>query len=103
MKYWYFRFEGKFTKKSPNYGDGVFSNCLVPEQNFQRAKAMFSHTLKAKNIKLDEIIEYFSIDGDELDPTDESNTFWIEWYRKTAKLKKTNFDTWQVYDLAREN
>lgn len=99
MRYWYYSFEGVFTEKSINFGDGVFSNCLIPESNHQKAKKMFLSTLKENQIYLIEIIDYFSIDGEELDPEDENNSFWIELYKKTQTENKPVFDTWHLFKL----
>jgi hypothetical protein len=99
MKFWYFRFEGSFAQDSPNFGDGVFSSCLIPQSNFQKAKSQFMHALSEQGIILTEIIEYFAVDADDLDPTDEANTFWIHWCEKARVLKQAVFDVWHVYNL----
>jgi hypothetical protein len=99
MKYWYFKFEGEFPQGSPEHGyKGIFSSCLVPESNYQRAKAMFLQALKENDIKLIEIIEYFAVDEEELDPEDEQNTFWINLYNETKRKKGPVFDKWHVFD-----
>ena len=99
MKFWYFRFEGKFTEQSENCGDGVFSSCLVPESNFRRAKTIFEGALPGKRIVLTEVIEYFSVDGEALDPTDEVNNFWITWYNKTKREGELSFEVFHVFAL----
>lgn len=99
MNYWYFRFEGRFPKGSPEHGcKGVFSSCLVPEANYENAKLMFLHALKENEIELLELIEHFSVNGDELDSTDEKNTFWIKLYNDARKEKEPVFDAWHVFD-----
>lgn len=99
MQIWYFRFEGRFKEESKIDGcKGVFSSCLVPDSNYNRAKTIFLSSLKKKAIDLIEIIEFFDIDGEELDPNDEKNSFWIKWYQETMKEKTVIFDTYHVFD-----
>lgn len=102
MKFWYFKFEGIFTKNSVHFGDGVFSSCLIPESKYQKAKKVFSLTLKENQIYLIEITDYFSIDAEELDPKDKNNLFWIEWYRKTEIQNEPVFDLWHLFKLDKE-
>jgi len=59
---------------------------------------LFLHALKENKIDLVEILEHFSVDGEELDPQDDKNKFWIKWYNKAKKKSKPAFDKWQVFD-----
>ena len=59
---------------------------------------MFLQALKENDIKLIEIIEYFAVDEEELDPEDEQNTFWINLYNETKRKKGPVFDKWHVFD-----
>lgn len=98
MKYWYFKFEGQFPKGSPEHGyKGVFSSCLVPESNYEKAKSMFLRALKKNEIDLLDLMEHFSVDGEQLDPEDEQNTFWIKWYNEAKAKKEPVFDKWHVF------
>lgn len=99
MKFWYFKFEGEFPKGSPEHGyKGVFSSCLVPESNYQKAKSVFLRALRENDINLVEVMEHFAVDGEELDPEDDHNTFWIKWYNETKKKKELIFDKWHVFN-----
>jgi hypothetical protein len=99
MKFWYFKFEGEFTKGSPEYGyHGVISSCFIPESNYQKARAIFMRALEGNEIKLVEILEHFSVDGEELDPKDKDNKFWIKWYKEAKKKKAPVFDKWHVFN-----
>jgi len=99
MTYWYFRFEGRFNDRSPEYGcKGVFSSCMVPASVHRRAKSAFLQSLKEEGIELIEILEHFAVDAEELDAADQANRFWIEWYEKTKKAGKPVFDKYQVFD-----
>lgn len=99
MKFWYFKYEGEFKENSSHFGEGVFSGCLIPDSNFQRAKSLFLKNLSEHSIRLVEIIEHFSLDGRELDPSDETNTFWIEWYERAEESKQVENDSWHVFGL----
>jgi hypothetical protein len=100
MSFWYFRFEGRFREGSPTYGcKGVFSSCVVPESNFQRAKARFDRALARNKIDLIGILESFDVDGDELDPEDERNALWIKWCDQAKKRKRVVFDKWHVFEV----
>ena len=59
---------------------------------------MFTDALRNNQIHLVEIIERFDIDGDTLDPEDETNTFWIEWCKEVGQKKEPVFDKWHVFD-----
>jgi hypothetical protein len=99
MNYWYFKFEGRFPKGSPEHGyKGVFSSCLVPESDYEKAKSMFLEALKENKLDLVDAIEHFSVDGEELDPEDEQNTLWITWYQEAKKKKRPVFDKWHVFN-----
>jgi len=99
MRFWYFKFEGRFLKGSPEHNcKGVFSGCLVPVSNYKRAKKMFLRALKENEIELVETIEHFDVNGEELDPEDKQNTFWIRWYKQAEKSQKPVFDKWHVFD-----
>lgn len=99
MNYWYFSFEGKFIEGSPQFGcGGVFSNCLVPESDYEKAKRYFLRSLNEERIDLVKIGKEFEINGDELDPSDEINTFWIEIYNRAKKEGRPVYDKWQVFD-----
>ena len=99
MKFWYFNYEGVFSEGAPEYGNGVFSSILVPESNFQKARANFRRRLKEDQIELLETIEYFSVDTAELDPSDADNKFWIDWYDRALKSGEIESDVWHVYKL----
>lgn len=99
MKYWYFKFEGEFRKGAPEYGgNGVFSSCLVPESKLQTAKSLFLTALSGCEIDLVEVIENFTVDGNELDPKDERNSFWIEWCNEVKAKGEPLFDPWHVFE-----
>jgi hypothetical protein len=99
MKYWYFKFEGEFRKDSSEFGGmGVFSSCLVPESNLRIAKSLFFTALRGCEIDLVDVIEQFTIDGNELDPRDERNGFWIAWYNEVKAKGELLFDPWHVFD-----
>lgn len=72
---------------------------MIPEANFQRARSQFLRALDAADITLLEIMDYFSVDGDNLDPTDPTNTFWIDWYHQTKKIMEPDFDVFHVYKI----
>src|SRR5690349_9336289 len=97
MKFWYFKFDGVFEDGSANAGDGVFSGCMIPEDDFQKARSKFLNALKEEKIAISETIEYFSLDGESLDPSDPLNEFWSDWYRKTADLNEPCFDVLHLY------
>lgn len=99
MEFWYFKFEGKFAKGSPNYGDGIFSACMVPESNYEQARSIFLNSLNVEDILLVEIIEEFSIDGHELDSSDIVNDFWIDLYRNAKSSGSVVYDTWHLFAL----
>lgn len=99
MKYWYFNYEGEFMKESPERGNGVFSSILVPESDFQKARAKFRRRLKEDQIELVETIDYFSVDADELDPSDTDNLVWIEWHERASKSGDLESDVWHIYKL----
>lgn len=99
MKCWYFKFEGKFQEGSPKYGyEGVFSSSLVPQNNYRKAKSIFLQALKDNKIELVEILEYFAVDDEELDPEDGQNTFWIKWCKQAKKRGDIVFDKWHVFN-----
>lgn len=99
MNYWYFKFEGQFKEGSPEYGcKGVFSSCLIPEGSYTKARSLFLRALEKNGIDLSEVLECFEVDGDALDPQDEQNTFWIDWYNKAQKERAPVFDKWHVFD-----
>lgn len=99
MKFWYFKFEGTFTKKSQNYGYGALSGCLIPESSLPKAKKQFLKELSTHEIKLKKILEQFSFEPDDLKSKSKTNQFWIKFYKKTLKAKKPVFDVWQAYEL----
>lgn len=99
MKFWYFRFEGRFLEGSPEYGcKQVFSSCMVPVSVYRRAKSAFLRTLKEEGIELIELLEHFPVDGDQLDPEDGKNAFWIKWYEEAKRTSKPVIDNYHVYD-----
>ena len=99
MNFWYFKFEGRFKQHSPRYGcKGVFSGCLVPEESYEKAHILFLNALEENDIELVEINESFDVNGAELDPEDENNDFWIDWYNETKSAGEVVFDKWHVFD-----
>jgi len=103
MKFWYFKFHGKYSKDSSNYGEGVYSGCLIPDSNRRTAKAEFLSALIEERIILEEILDSFALDGHELDPSDRDNDVWIDLYQQAEKLKTPIFTTLHLYDLSNEN
>jgi hypothetical protein len=99
MKFWHFHFEGKFNGgDSKNAGLVVFSSCLVPQSDFEVAQTMFLMKLKRNFIDLVEVIESFDVNGEELDPSDPVNTFWIDWYKRCRLAKEPILDVLHVID-----
>lgn len=98
MDFWYFKFEGRFTRNSSDYGKGLFSGCLVPENDFDTAKQSFLKSLKESHIKLIDVIKEFTVDGTLLDPSDQTNKFWIEFYSEAEMNNKPVFDIWHLYE-----
>ena len=94
--FYYFSFEGKFTKKSDDYGYGVFSSCLIPSNNYKIAKKLFHAELRNADIQLIEVLKKFPVDITEIDRNDK---FWIEFYKKTKKRGLPTFDVFQTYKL----
>lgn len=99
MKFWYFNYEGVFREGAPEFGNGVFSSILVPESDFQKARALFRRRLEDDQIELLQTIEYFSVEAEELDPSDTDNEFWIEWYERARKSGEMESDVWHMYKL----
>lgn len=100
MKFWCFNFEGYFSKDSEEYPEsGVFSSCLVPEENYAEAEFRFHEALTERKINLIEIEESFSVDSSpaEMDPEVESNLNWIAWCEETEFAGKPVFDTFNLY------
>jgi hypothetical protein len=99
MNYWYFKFEGRFQNGDPQYGcKGVISSCLVPENDYEKARSRFLAALEENDIDLVDILECFELDGTGLDPADEVNTFWINWYQEAVIANEPVFDRWHVFD-----
>ena len=100
MKFWYFQFEGYFSKDAPEYAEeGVFSSCLVPADNYSDAEFGFFEALTERKINLIEIEEYFPVDTDpeEMDLEAEENAYWIEWCEETEMAGKPTFETFNLY------
>jgi len=98
MTYWYFKFEGRFSDPTAHLAcGGVFSGCLVPERVYRRARAIFLQSLREEGIELVETMEHFRVDGEELDPSDPLNEFWISWYERTKTAGKPVFDTYHIF------
>ncbi len=98
MKFWYFRFEGKFAEDSPEYpNENVISSCLIPISDYTKGRSIFIDALASRNINLIEIVEFFAIDAEELDSEDELNDFWIEWYKETKALGTPVFEKMYLF------
>ena len=76
---------------------GVFSSCLVPTPDPKEADIEFREQLSALKVTLVELLESFPVDGDELDPNDPINKFWIEWCNEVREKGCVLFDTWHYW------
>jgi hypothetical protein len=104
MSCWYFLFEGRFRSGDPTYGmKGVCSSCIVPEADYEKAKACFIQALDSQNIELIQIEDSFDIALEELDLNDPDNKPWIEWHNEAVKEDEVMFDPWQVFDVSEED
>jgi hypothetical protein len=99
MLFWYFKFEGRFTRNSPEFGKGIFSQCLVPENDFDKAKPSFLNSLKVNHIEVIEVLQEFAFDANLLDSDDQTNKFWIKFYREAQLSDKPVFDIWHLYEI----
>ncbi len=54
--------------------------------------------LEKEKIRLLDLIEEYPVDGENLDPQDEENQFWISWYRRAKISQTVEFDKWHIYD-----
>lgn len=98
MKFWCFHFEGAFTKDSLEYPEeGVYSSCLVPEDNYLDAEFRFLQALCERKINLIEISEHFPVDTEDIDLEDKDNLYWIEWCEETELAGKATFEAFELY------
>lgn len=103
MKFWHFHFEGRFSPESAEYPrQGVFSSCLVREDEYVDAEFAFLQALSKVKINLIEIAESFIVDTDpeEMDPTNPENTFWFEWCEETVEAGEPTFEQFCLYPEA---
>ena len=97
MNYWCFKFEGRIVESVAEPGfRGVFSKCLVPDEDYSRALDELHRALKEEGIELVEITETFDYDGFELDDS-EDTAFWKEWYIQARDERGPVFDVWHVF------
>ena len=103
MKFWCFYFEGWFADDAlEDPGHGVFSECLVQEDEYVDAEFAFLEALADRGINLIEISESFPVDTapEEMDREDEENTFWLEWCAETSEAGRPTFEAFHLYPPA---